>query len=37
MGYRGDDGVPFLKFTLTDPKSVPKVRDEYFLQAPGMR
>jgi len=28
-GYLGDDWVPFLKITLTDPKSVPKVRDKF--------
>ncbi|KAF5355326.1 hypothetical protein D9758_006032 [Tetrapyrgos nigripes] len=27
-GYKGDAFVPFLKLTLTDPRSVPKVRDE---------
>ncbi|KAJ3515999.1 hypothetical protein NLJ89_g1399 [Agrocybe chaxingu] len=29
MGYRGDDSVPFLKLTLSEPRSVPKVRDKY--------
>lgn len=28
-GYLGDDWIPFLKITLTDPKSVPKVRDKF--------
>ena len=28
MGYRGNDDVPFLKFTLTSPKNVPTVRDK---------
>ena len=28
MGYRGDGDVPFLKFTLTNPKNVPTVRDK---------
>ncbi|KAH9479640.1 DNA-directed DNA polymerase delta [Psilocybe cubensis] len=28
-GYRGDDQIPFLKFTLSDPRSVPKLRDEF--------
>ncbi|KIM44857.1 hypothetical protein M413DRAFT_442827 [Hebeloma cylindrosporum] len=27
-GYHGDDWIPFLKITLTDPISVPKVRDK---------
>ncbi|KAF8972660.1 ribonuclease H-like domain-containing protein [Flammula alnicola] len=27
-GYRGEEWLPFLKLTLTDPKSVPKIRDE---------
>ncbi|PPQ63372.1 hypothetical protein CVT24_005637 [Panaeolus cyanescens] len=27
VGYTGDEQVPFLKITLRDPKSVPKVRD----------
>ncbi|KDR67983.1 hypothetical protein GALMADRAFT_257532 [Galerina marginata CBS 339.88] len=26
LEYRGDDQVPFLKITLTDPRSVPKIR-----------
>jgi len=30
-GYHGDDWIPFLKITLTDPKSVPKVRDKFFV------
>ncbi|KAF9447509.1 hypothetical protein P691DRAFT_776079 [Macrolepiota fuliginosa MF-IS2] len=25
-GYRGDDWIPFLKLTISDPKSLPKVR-----------
>jgi len=29
LGYLGDDWIPFLKITLTDPKSVPKVRDKF--------
>jgi len=28
-GYKGDDWVPFFKLTITGPKSLPKVRDEY--------
>lgn len=28
-GYKGDDWIPFLKLTISDPKSLPKVRDEY--------
>jgi DNA polymerase delta subunit 1 len=28
MGYRGDEDLPFLKFTLTSPKNVPTVRDK---------
>ncbi|KAF4610971.1 hypothetical protein D9613_006736 [Agrocybe pediades] len=28
-GYRGDDNTPFLKLTLTDPRSVPKIRDKF--------
>jgi DNA polymerase delta subunit 1 len=32
-GYKGDSVVPFLKITLTDPRSVPKVRDEYLSYA----
>ncbi|CAK5273856.1 unnamed protein product [Mycena citricolor] len=27
-GYRGDDWVPFIKLTVSNPKSLPKVRDE---------
>ena len=27
-GYLGDDWVAFLKIILSDPRSVPKVRDE---------
>ncbi|KAG5342462.1 DNA polymerase delta catalytic subunit [Termitomyces sp. T112] len=27
-GYRGDDWIPFLKITISDPRSLPKVRDE---------
>lgn len=27
-GYKGDEWVMFLKLTITDPKSLPKVRDE---------
>lgn len=27
-GYRGDDKVSFLKLTISDPKSLPRVRDE---------
>lgn len=27
-GYRGEDDVPFLKITLTEPRTVPKIRDE---------
>ncbi|KAF9526132.1 DNA polymerase family B-domain-containing protein [Crepidotus variabilis] len=26
LGYRGDQNMPFLKITLTDPKNVPKIR-----------
>jgi DNA polymerase delta subunit 1 len=26
-GYKGDEKVPFLKITLADPKTVPKIRD----------
>ncbi|KAG6854025.1 DNA-directed DNA polymerase delta [Blastosporella zonata] len=29
-GYRGDDWVSFLKLTISDPRSLPKVRDESF-------
>ena len=29
-GYRGDDWVSFLKLTITDRKSLPKVRDMSF-------
>ncbi|EDR05542.1 uncharacterized protein LACBIDRAFT_251819 [Laccaria bicolor S238N-H82] len=31
-GYRGDDWIPFLKFIITEPRSLPKVRDEYPLR-----
>ena len=31
VGYKGDDWYPFIKITTSDPKSVPKVRDKYFL------
>jgi DNA polymerase delta subunit 1 len=31
-GYRGDHCVPFLKLTICDPKSLPRVRDEYLIQ-----
>lgn len=27
-GYKGDDFTPFMKITVTDPKAVPRVRDE---------
>ncbi|KAG6891275.1 hypothetical protein C0995_008527 [Termitomyces sp. Mi166 len=27
-GYRGDDWIPFLKITISDSRSLPKVRDE---------
>jgi hypothetical protein len=27
-GYKGDDYTPFMKITVTDPKAVPRVRDE---------
>lgn len=27
-GYRGDEQVPFIKITCTDPKAMPKVRDK---------
>lgn len=27
-GYRGDEQVPFIKITVTDPKAMPKVKDE---------
>ena len=27
-GYRGEDDVPFLKITLAEPRSVPKIRDK---------
>ncbi|KAF5362060.1 hypothetical protein D9756_002601 [Leucocoprinus leucothites] len=27
-GYKGDDWIPFLKLTISDPKSLPKIRDE---------
>lgn len=27
-GYRGDDWVIFIKLTISDPKSLPKVRDK---------
>lgn len=29
MGYRGDQTMPFIKITLTDPKSVPPVRGQF--------
>jgi DNA polymerase delta subunit 1 len=32
MGYLGDDRVPFIKITVSDPRSLPKVRDEYFIE-----
>jgi len=28
-GYKGDDWIPFIKLTITGPKSLPKVRDKY--------
>lgn len=28
-GYKGDDWIPFLKLTIYDPRSLPKVRDKY--------
>ncbi|KAF8199125.1 hypothetical protein BJ912DRAFT_950996 [Pholiota molesta] len=28
-GYLGDDNVPFLRITLTNPKNVPKIRDKF--------
>ena len=28
-GYLGDDWTPFLKITASEPKDIPKVRDEY--------
>ncbi|KAF7356852.1 DNA polymerase [Mycena venus] len=27
--YRGDDWIPFIKLTIANPKTLPKVRDEY--------
>jgi len=27
-GYKGDDWIPFLKLTISDPKSLPKIRDK---------
>ncbi|KAF9054588.1 DNA polymerase family B-domain-containing protein [Panaeolus papilionaceus] len=33
VGYLGDEQVPFLKITLRDPKSVPKVRDNLIMIA----
>ena len=36
MGYRGDENMAFLKITLTDPKSVPKVRDTFFCSSSGL-
>lgn len=30
-GYKGDDWLPFLKITVVDPISLPKVRDKYSL------
>ncbi|KAJ7880316.1 DNA polymerase family B-domain-containing protein [Mycena olivaceomarginata] len=27
--YRGDDWIPFIKLTIVNPKTLPKVRDEY--------
>jgi len=27
-GYRGDDTVPFIKITCTEPKAIPKVKDK---------
>ncbi|KAH7890713.1 DNA polymerase family B-domain-containing protein [Phlebopus sp. FC_14] len=29
-GYRGDDWVPFMKLIISDPKSLPKIRDKEF-------
>lgn len=29
-GYRGDENVPFIKITCTDPKSLPKVKDRFY-------
>lgn len=28
-GYRGDDTVPFIKITVSDPKNLSKVKDEF--------
>ena len=28
-GYRGDEQVPFIKITCTDPKNLPKVKGGY--------
>lgn len=32
-GYRGDESVPFIKFTCADQKSLPKVKDKSFTVA----
>lgn len=28
-GYKGDDWIAFMKLTISDPRSLPKVRDKY--------
>lgn len=33
-GYRGDDTVPFIKVTVSDPKNLSKVKDESFFTFP---
>jgi len=36
-GYKGDDWIPFLKLTISDPKSLPKIRDKLmYLQLFGL-
>ncbi|KAG6813826.1 DNA-directed DNA polymerase delta [Tricholoma furcatifolium] len=34
-GYRGDDYVPFLKFTISDPRSLPKVVGMNWIEVPA--
>ena len=30
MNYMGDTSVPFLKITLADQRSLPKIRDKFY-------
>ncbi len=30
LGYLGDEQVPFIKLTVKEPRSLPKVRDKFF-------